>query len=429
MKTFGHFVGQSPTRIDTFAQGVDASRGVYGATIASGNFLKYLFRYADYDEYHLFVPEAYMSVHSSLAVELLGPFHDDARIKLCRTEDFSRLVTQVNYHVFHKPGLDLTEYLYMRNQFSPGRIPLTAVTHTISYQMFLNCLTLLMLAGPRPWDSIICTSETARSVMTNLLSHIESRLQEQCGCNVRYRGRLDTIPLGVDTHIYQPREKSRVRQQLELPTNKVIILYFGRFSDCDKADLGPLLIAFKNALEALSRTSHSEPILLLAGEDTKYSYSVKVKRVAAQLGIANSIIIRPNPPMVLGPLYYSASDIFICPSDNIQETFGQVIIEAMSSGLPIICSDWDGFRHTVLHGKTGLRIPTYWAKCDTRLCDYAPMSLWQFDHLYLSQATCVDVGLMAEAIRLLVASSDRRCEMANNARSHALETFEWKVVS
>ena len=45
-------------------------------------------------------------------------------------------------------------------------------------------------------------------------------------------------------------------------------------------------------------------------------------------------------------------------ADNIQETFGLVVIEAMACGLPVVASDWDGYRDLVEDGVTGLLVPT-----------------------------------------------------------------------
>ena len=50
--------------------------------------------------------------------------------------------------------------------------------------------------------------------------------------------------------------------------------------------------------------------------------------------------------------------MFCSLSDNIQETFGIVPIEAMAAGLPVVVSDWDGYKDTVRHGVDGFRIST-----------------------------------------------------------------------
>ena len=55
---------------------------------------------------------------------------------------------------------------------------------------------------------------------------------------------------------------------------------------------------------------------------------------------------------------WAAADIFCSLSDNVQETFGIVPLEAMAAGLPQIVSDWDGYKDTVREGVDGFRIPT-----------------------------------------------------------------------
>ena len=50
---------------------------------------------------------------------------------------------------------------------------------------------------------------------------------------------------------------------------------------------------------------------------------------------------------------YASSDIFVFPS--ISETYGNVIVEAMASGLPCVIADGGGSADLVRHGQTGYK--------------------------------------------------------------------------
>ena len=425
MRIFGTFLPSNGTMIDASYQ-KGSTRGIYGAGVATQQFMTNILRYGNFDEYHFFEPNRYLPSKPGDAEAYFGLVESDSRLKLIPGKGFKDALQQNDYLAFHRPqGPVITPMIYLRNQLGIKNVPITGVTHTISYHSQLVDFLTHLLIGARPWDSIVCLEAPARKVMNNHFNHILTRLNEQFGVDLKYEGRLDSIPLGVNTQTYRPRDKQALRQQFGLPRDKVIILWIGRFSHYDKMDLRPLVLAFKIALE---KSPNNEAVLVLAGDDSRHNYAEKVTEFAVQLGIEKHLITLTDRAKVDFPLLYSAADVFVSPSDNIQETFGQTVLEGMSSGLPVVCSDWEGYSVSVLHEKTGFRIPTYWMECDDEICTYAPISHWLYNQFYLSQSICFDVEYMANALFLLIEHDALRSKMGFQARQHVLETYDWKVI-
>ncbi|MYC78511.1 glycosyltransferase family 4 protein [Candidatus Poribacteria bacterium] len=425
MRIFGTFLPPDVSMNDLSHQ-KGSSRGIYGAGVATQQFMINLLQHGDFDEYHLFDPNRHTTPQEGEAESCFGLIEPDARLKLLMVEEFEEALKKNDYLAFHRPrGPAIDPWIYLRNQLGRKNVPITGVTHTLSYHVqLIDFLTFLMI-GARPWDSIVCLEEPARRVVENLFQHLQTRLYQQFGINIKYEGRLDNIPLGVDTQTYRPRDKEALRHQFGLPLDKVMLLWVGRFSHYDKMDLRPLLLAFKIAL---GKCQENKAVLVLAGDDSRHNYAERIKILATQLGIEEHLIILTDRPRIDFPLLYSSADIFVSPSDNIQETFGQTVLEGMSSGMPVVCSDWEGYSISVLHEKTGFRIPTYWMECDGGICDYAPTSPWLLNQFYLSQSICFDVQQMADALSLLIEHDTLRLKMGLAARQHVLETYDWKVI-
>jgi glycosyltransferase involved in cell wall biosynthesis len=86
---------------------------------------------------------------------------------------------------------------------------------------------------------------------------------------------------------------------------------------------------------------------------------------------------------------YASADIFVFPSTT--DTFGNVIIEAQASGVPVIVSDSGGPKELVENNRNGLITKSH------------------------------DVADLTRAIRELVADPDRRKRMGNLARESVID--------
>ncbi len=125
---------------------------------------------------------------------------------------------------------------------------------------------------------------------------------------------------------------------------------------------------------------------------------------------------------------WRAADLFTSLSDNIQETFGLVIAEAMASGLPVVATDWNGYRDLVVDGETGFLVPTLMVAGATALAaSRLALGELKYDH-YLaecSQAAAVDVTAATGAYRRLIEDADLRRRMGEAGRRRAVERFDW----
>ncbi|HKV49375.1 MAG TPA: glycosyltransferase family 4 protein, partial [Candidatus Acidoferrales bacterium] len=141
------------------------------------------------------------------------------------------------------------------------------------------------------------------------------------------------VPTGVDTNAFSPRPRQENRDVFRA-------CFVGRVELAKGA--GYLLQAWK-------RLALPNAELLLVGE-VKPEMNALL-RTHADASVRMTGIV---PPQKLAE-HYRESDVFVFPSVN--EGLAQVLLEAMSSGLPVIASDYSGAVDCVTDGKEGFVIP------------------------------------------------------------------------
>jgi glycosyltransferase involved in cell wall biosynthesis len=76
---------------------------------------------------------------------------------------------------------------------------------------------------------------------------------------------------------------------------------------------------------------------------------------AARLGLAASVSFRGRVPRSEIPQYFAAADILV--HGSLIEGSGNVLLEALASGLPVVCTDAGGPAEYVRDGVTGFVVP------------------------------------------------------------------------
>ena len=134
---------------------------------------------------------------------------------------------------------------------------------------------------------------------------------------------LVTVARGVDTELFNPAQRSQaLRRQWGLQEEDLAVLYVGRVAAEKNIDL---------AVRAFRRVQLLNP---------------RAKFVLVGDGPVRQRLQRENPDFIYCGMqrgeelarHYASADLFVFPS--LTETFGNVLIEALASGLPAVAFDY-----------------------------------------------------------------------------------------
>jgi alpha-maltose-1-phosphate synthase len=307
---------------------------------------------------------------------------------------------------------------------------LTGVTHTTADPLIMTVLAGLVTAPVQAWDAVVCTSRAVASMVEEMLRAEEAMLAQRLGARRFPRPMLPVIPLGIDADQFAPRPEWRAawREQLGIQDGDVAALYVGRLSRHGKAHPLPLFATLGRAARRQPQRLH----LILAGWWLHPPEEEKWREQAAALCPEVTLHFLDGREPAVRREIWSAADLFTMLVDNIQETFGLAPIEAMAAGLPVVATDWDGFRDTVRHGTDGILVSTLMAPAGagreaSRLFATGHITYGAWLTLAARQ-TAVDIRAATDAIEALAADPALRQRMGTAGRAHARTRFDWSAI-
>jgi len=326
------------------------------------------------------------------------------------------------------PGPGLQEYAFWRKWHGDQRaFSLCGITHTTATARVMDALAACTTAPVQRWDAIVCTSRAVQGMVRRQLEARAEYLRSSLGARHLAEPMLPLIPLGIECSDFGTDAATGrfLRSHLGIGQEDIAVLVVARLSVATKFSPLPLYIALQKASQDSGRKFH----VLLAGwldRDSREAFVGAGKSVCpdVQVHLVNGQDekVRFNAR--------SAADIFTLPVDNVQETFGLAPVEAMAAGLPVVATDWNGFRDTVVDGETGFLVPTAMGGDGSSLAMRYQMGIDSYETYMrgISQCVAMDISAAARAFTLLATNKDLRKKMGDAGRSRAIKNYDWSAV-
>lgn len=152
----------------------------------------------------------------------------------------------------------------------------------------------------------------------HILVHTEVQKKQLSENNVFKNLNIQVMPLGIDTSVFIPKEKT---------FDTIKLLFVGRISRLKQIELCLETLAY------LLNSQSKEASLTIVGPVSDEAYFLGLKALAKQLQIESYVqFIGSVEQKNLVPFYQSAH-LLLLPSAH--ESFGMVMVEAMSCGTPV----------------------------------------------------------------------------------------------
>jgi phosphatidylinositol alpha 1,6-mannosyltransferase len=300
-----------------------------------------------------------------------APGRPEYRVSLGLTREAHADLTRFQPDLFHIATPDLLGLEALRTA-RKWKTPVVASYHT-HFTSYLDYYRLGILEGG-VWSYLRWFYRRCRHV------YVPSKSMEEVLRTHGIDGNLRLWPRGVDSARFNPSKRSREwRETRGISESDVAVTFVSRLV----AEKGLSVVADVFTGLADRGIAH-RAVIVGDGPERKHLQSVlpgaifEGHRTGDELAEA-----------------YASSDIFLFPSET--ETFGNVTLEALSSGLPVVVADATGSRSLVTDGVNGFLAPPR------------------------------NSAVFLDRVERLISDSQLRRETANAARESA-ESYDWSTV-
>jgi len=226
--------------------------------------------------------------------------------------------------------------------------PLIVTQHDYAYGNVHGARLFIQMFSDNTYGRFV-----ARGASTMIaISSQTGKFLERMGAS---KSKICIIPNSVDTTTYSPNRNETLRKTLGI--DGPVVLFVGRLIKRKGVDV--LLRAFHRAA---SSTPTASLIIVGSGPEEQ-----RLRELQAELSLQNVFFIdrvaREEMPQI-----YASSDVFVLPA-LYYEIFGNVVLEAMATGLPTICTKVGGMIDIVEDSRTGFQVdPGDEEELSDRLC-------------------------------------------------------------
>jgi phosphatidylinositol alpha-mannosyltransferase len=223
--------------------------------------------------------------------------------------------------------------------------PLMPTLNTTTLQMHLSPMVgTFHASGAKPWYTLF--GPVVKFYLDRWYRKLDGRIAVSSTArdyvNAYFPGEYTIIPNGIDTGHFNCHAKPLEKYN----DGKTNILFVGRLEKRKGFDY--LLKAYKQSIKEIPNCR-----LIAVGPGTRLRK--KYEKQVTKEGLKD-VVFAGYATFADLPRYYQTADVVCFPATG-RESFGIVLLEAMSVGKPIIATAIDGFANVLTHGTEGLSVP------------------------------------------------------------------------